>query len=82
MVAVAKELRTPEELTKTHQRFGSPWFLLGGEVGGAGLDGYERTAGYVIDAAGIVRQVMPMETYNRPRWTAVLAEIDRVLGAR
>ena len=45
---------------------------------GAGVERYARTTGYLLDSEGVVRQVFPMETYNRPRWWAVLHEIDRL----
>ena len=39
--------------------------------------GYDRTSAYLIDEAGLVRQVFPMEVYDRAPFHALLNEIDR-----
>ena len=40
----------------------------------------ERTTAYLVDGAGKVRQVFPMEIYSRPSWWAILNEIDTILA--
>jgi len=78
VIALAKETGELSELAATAQRFPDRPFVLVGAVGGKGVESYARTTGYLIDSEGVVRQVFPMETYNRPRWWAVLNEIDRL----
>lgn len=41
-------------------------------------DAYERTTAYFVERTGEVRQVFPMEIYDRPPWWAILNEIDRL----
>lgn len=39
---------------------------------------YERVTTYVIDATGVVRQILPGTIEQRAPWSAVLSEIDRL----
>jgi hypothetical protein len=80
VLAIAKETGDLSELEKTAARFPDRPFVLLGAVEGRGVERYARTTGYLLDSDGIVKQVFPMETYNRPRWWAVLHEIDRIFG--
>ena len=79
VIAVAKEMRSQEELDETARRFRERWFRVGGLPDGTGLEPYQRTSGYLIGTDGTVLQVFPMETFDRPRWGAILREIDRIL---
>lgn len=76
VVAVAKEIRKEGELAKAHANLPDAWFSIAGEIGGKGLERYAPTSGYFIDAQGVIRHVMPMETYNRPSWDTVFEEFD------
>lgn len=80
LIAVAKEMRDPGDLKKTARRYPERTFRLGGLPQGEGLEAYANTSGFLIDANGTIRQVFPMEAFNRPSWWAILKEIDRVLG--
>lgn len=80
LIAVAKEMREQNELTKTARRYPERAFRLGGLPQGEGLEAYANTSGYLIDAEGTIRQVFPMEAFNRPSWWAILKEADRVLS--
>ena len=52
-----------------------PDFKLGADIGYQQTL-YDRTHIYLIDKAGVVRQVMPMKIYRRPPWSAVIKELD------
>ena len=80
VIAIAKETAKLAELNETAERFPERPFTLVGAVDGKGVERYARTTGYLLDTDGTVRQVFPMETYNRPRWWAVLHEIDRLFS--
>ncbi len=42
---------------------------------------FARTTAYLLDTDGVVRQVFPMEIYDRPPWWAILNEVDRIDAA-
>jgi len=79
VIGLSLEAAEMEEHAKTLRRFPDRRFLLAGAIGGEGAERYAQTTGYLVDAEGVVLQVMPMEAYNRPSWQAVLTEIDRRL---
>ena len=81
VVALAKEMRAQDELAKTARRFPERGFRLGGLPRGEGLESYARTSGYLIASDGTVLEVFPMETFNRPRWWAILHRIDAIESA-
>ena len=59
------------------QKFdGNPSFELVADLDRKGTPGYDRTAVYLIDRDGVVRQVFPATIRNRPDWAAVLNEIE------
>ena len=82
IVGLANEEQSLENFAKVDQRFdgGAPFDLVVDlAYHREGTGPYERTTAYLIDKKGVVRQVFPMEIYERPPWWAFLHEIDRVL---
>ncbi|MDJ0840852.1 MAG: hypothetical protein QNK37_30350 [Acidobacteriota bacterium] len=80
VIAVSLEAAEMEQHAKTLKRFPNRRFKLAGALNWEGMDAWARTTGYLIDKTGVIRQVFPMETYNRPDWWSVLNEADRLLG--
>lgn len=61
-------------------RLGKDRYLqIGAAFQGAGMEAYAPTTGYLIDEKGVIQQVFPMETYNRPPVWSILNEIQRLL---
>jgi len=80
VVAVAQEEKKLADHAKTVGRFPEAPFFIVADVNHEKTRPYSRTTAYFIDKSGTVRQVFPMEIYNRPSWWAILNEVDRILG--
>lgn len=53
-------------------------FELVADLNRAATERYDRLTTYVIDAEGVVRQVVPQMIRRRVDWRAILSEIDRL----
>jgi len=53
-------------------------FELVADLDRAKTDRYDRLTTYVIDADGVVRQVVPQMIRRRVDWRAILSELDRL----
>lgn len=79
MIAVSQE----DTDLKSHSRFlkyfkGKPPFDIVADLNRKATQKYRRTAAYLIDKKGVVRQVFPMLIHHRADWQAILGEIDRL----
>lgn len=82
LVAVANEEGDMAEHAKIRDHFGGvPPFRHAPDFQGRATRPYGRTTSYLIDRRGTVRQVFPMEIYERPPWWAFLNEIDALAEA-
>lgn len=79
VVAVSNEETSLGQHEKLLEHFDTPpEFELLADLRRQATARYERTTAYLADERGIVRQVFPMEIYDRPDWTPFLREIDRL----
>lgn len=79
VIAVAQEDSDLESHGRMLKKFGAgPPFNVVCDIGCRQTAKYHRTAAYLIDKQGIVRQVFPMLIHARPSWRAILHEIDRI----
>ena len=79
VVAVAQEDRDLESHGKFLQHFeGGPRFDIVADLQRKGTGDYKRTATYLIDTKGVVRQVFPQTIHHRADWSAILGEVKRI----
>ncbi len=81
-IAVAQE----DEDLESHGRFYKPFgddrpFEIVADLEGKTLGSYERTATYLIDEKGVVREVFPALIHMRPSWFAVRNRLQEIVGA-
>ena len=80
VIAVAQEDTDLESHAKILKKLGkSPPFDVVCDIGCKETARYHRTAAYLIDKQGVVRQVFPMLIHSRPSWRAILHEVDRLV---
>lgn len=80
VVAVTNEETSMEEHAKLRDHFeGDVPFHHAPDFGGEATKDYEPTTCYLIDAKGVIRQVFPMEIYERPPWWSLITGIDEAL---
>ena len=81
VVAMANEEQSLLAHMKVLGEFDSlPPFPLAVDINRQQTQAYERTTAYLIDPAGVIRQIFPMEVYDRAPWWPLLNEIDRLGG--
>jgi len=81
VIAVAQEDTSLENHGKFHAHFApAPRFEIVADIGRVATQPYGRTRTYLIDEAGVVRQVFPHLLHHRATWKAVLNESKRVLA--
>ena len=79
VVAIAQEDKDLDSHGKILSKLSSvPRFKIVADLRGRTVGHYDRTSVYLLDRAGIVRQVFPMLIHTRGSWKAVLNEIDRL----
>ena len=84
VIGLANEEKSLYEHKKTIEKFEGAGFELVADINRRKTKMLERTTAYLVDKKGIIRQIFPMEIYNRPQWWPILNEIDRLFpeGAR
>lgn len=81
VIAISNEETSLSQHEKLLEHFeGVPEFALLADLRRQATAKYERTTAYLADEKGVVRQVFPMEIYDRPDWTPILREIDRIFA--
>lgn len=79
VLAIANEEQTLAANVKIRDHLGGdPHFLNAVDLGFSSRDRFERTTSYLVDKEGVVRQVFPMEVYQRAPWWALLKEVDKL----
>ena len=79
VIAIAQEDTDLSSHSKFLAAFSpAPRFEIVADLKRENTPSYNRTTAYLIDRAGIVRQVFPMLIHSRPSWHAILNEIDRL----
>lgn len=80
VVAIAQEDTDLASHAKFLNRFkDGPWFTILADLNRQKSTMYDRVTTYVVDARGVVRQVMPQLIRQRAEWEAVLGEVHRLL---
>lgn len=79
VIAVAQE----DTDLKSHGRFlrkfqSPPPFEIAADLERMKTKRYDRTTAYLIDKAGIVREVFPMLIHHRASWQAILHEVEKL----
>jgi len=79
VVAIAQEDTSLEQHGRFYKIFGDDRpFHLAADLNREKTEPYDRTTTYVIDSAGVVRQVFPQLIHHRATWRAILNEMDRL----
>ena len=79
VIAVAQEDTDLKSHGRILRKFQSPPpFEIAADFERLKTKRYDRTTAYLIDKAGIVREVFPMLIHHRASWQAILHEVEKL----
>ncbi len=77
VIAVAQEDTDLKKHGLMLKKFATaPPFDIVADLGRENTKRYRRTTAYLIDKAGVVREIFPMLIHHRATWQPILNEID------